>query len=184
MQRVVFSTGNPRKIREARAGCEPFGIEVVTKELKFNEIQSHDPTAISLQKVEDAFALAGEPAIVVADTSWEIPALNGFPGGYMKDVAEWFEPEDFINLLSSKEDRTIIFRESIVYKDANEVKLFSKKYRGVVATVPRGVKGNSLDRVAEFDGRTLAESNDKNTTSHNPEDFIWSDFARWFKERG
>ena len=40
--------------------------------------------------------LAGEAAIVVADTSWSIPSLNGFPGGYMKDVAEWFTPEDFI----------------------------------------------------------------------------------------
>lgn len=183
MKTITFSTGNPRKIREAKAGCAPYDIEVETIELHFNEIQSHDPLAISLQKVEDAFALAGVSSIVVADTSWEIPALNGFPGGYMKDVAEWFAPEDFIALLANKPDKTIIFRESIVYKDATEVKVFSKEYKGNIAASPRGLKGNSLDKVAEFDGRTLSESNDLNTTSHNPEDFVWGEFAEWFSQK-
>lgn len=183
MNKIYFSTGNERKIKEARAACEVFGIEVIPFELHFNEIQSHDPVAISYQKVEDAYALADKAAIVVADTSWSIPALNGFPGGYMKDVAQWFSPEDFINLLSDKEDRTIIFRESIVYKDESEVKLFTKEYTGVLATAPRGNKGNSFDKVAEFHGKTFAENQDQDETSHKPEDFVWYEFAEWFSQK-
>ncbi len=183
MKQITFSTGNQRKIQEARAACDLFGIEVVPMRLDFNEIQSHDPLAISLQKVEDAYALAKQPSIVVADTSWSIPSLNGFPGGYMKDVADWFTPEDFVQLLSDKEDKTIIFTESIVYKDKDETKVFSKEYKGRIADAPRGNNGNSFDKVAEFNGLTFAESQDLGQTSHNPEDFVWYEFAQWFSEK-
>jgi XTP/dITP diphosphohydrolase len=183
MKTIHFSTGNARKIKEARAACDLCDIEVVPIELHFNEIQSHDPIAISKQKVEDAYTLAGKPAIVIADTSWSIPSLNGFPGGYMKDVNEWFTSQDFINLLSDKDDRTIILRESIVYKDETEVKIFSKEYRGVMVTSPRGNDGDSFDKVAEFNGKTLAENHDQGQTSHKPEDYIWYEFAQWFSDK-
>jgi XTP/dITP diphosphohydrolase len=183
MNKIYFSSGNARKIKEAHAACDLFGIEVVPIELHFDEIQSHDPIAISKQKVEDAYRLADKDAIVVADTSWSIPSLNGFPGGYMKDVAEWFTPDDFIDLLSNKDDRTVIFRETIVYKDKNEVKLFSKEYAGRMADTPRGNKGNSMDKVAEFNGLTFAESQDLDRTSHEPQEFIWYEFAKWLSEK-
>lgn len=183
MNKFIFSTGNERKIKEARAACDLLGIEVVPMKLEFNEIQSHDPINITKQKVKDAYALSGEAAIVVADTSWSIPSLNGFPGGYMKDVAEWFTPQDFINLVADKEDRTIIFSETIAYKDAHEVKIFSKEYSGVIAAEPRGNKGNSFDRVAEFHGRTFAESQDADQTSHDPKDFVWYEFAKWLAKK-
>lgn len=183
MNKILFSTGNQRKIKEARAGCDLFGVEVVPIELDFEEIQSHDPLNISRRKAEDAYKLAGEVAIVVADTSWSIPSLRGFPGGYMKDVAEWFVPTDFINLVSGKDDKTIIFRESIVYKDNNEVKVFSKEYIGRITDNPRGNSGNTLDKVAEFNGATLAENHDSGQTSHKPEDYIWYEFAKWFSEK-
>jgi len=182
MNKILFSTGNQRKIIEARAACDLFDIEVVPIKLDFDEIQSHDPINITLRKVEDAYKLAGSSAIVVADTSWSIPSLNGFPGGYMKDVADWFTPEDFINLIADK-DTTIIFRESIVYKDEHEVKVFSKEYTGNIANSPRGNSGNSFDKVAEFNGRTFAEGQDTDQTSHKPEDFVWYDFAKWFSEK-
>lgn len=180
MSKIYFSTGNQRKIKEARAACDLFNIEVVPIKLDFDEIQSHDPLDISKRKVEDAYELAGQAAIVVADTSWSIPSLNGFPGGYMKDVAEWFGPEDFISLMLGKKDKTIIFRESIVYKDNSEVKIFSNEYTGLIVDTPRGSDGNSLDKVAEFNGITLAESHDLGQTSHKPEDYIWYEFAKWF----
>ncbi len=101
----------------------------------------------------------------------------------MKDVAEWFNPEDFINLLLDKEDRTVIFTESIVYKDETEVKIFSREYAGLIASSPRGNNGNSFDKVAEFNGRTFAESQDQGQTSHKPEDFVWYEFAKWFSEK-
>ena len=50
-----------------------------------DEIQHHDPLKITEAKVKSAYEKAGQP-VVVNDSSWEIPVLGGFPGGYMKDV--------------------------------------------------------------------------------------------------
>ncbi len=183
MKSIVFSTGNERKILEARAACDAFNIEVVPMSLQFDEIQSHDPLLISRRKASDAFALANVPAIVVADTSWSIPALNGFPGGYMKDVAEWFTPNDFIDLMASKQDKTLIFRETIVYKSATEEKVFSKEYHGTIADSPRGNSGNAMDKVALFNGRTFSEAQALGETSHDPKEFVWYEFAEWYANK-
>jgi len=120
MKYIVLVTGNSRKIGEARAALSNFDIEVRNKQFDINEIQSRDPIKIAKHKAEDAFLMAGEP-IVITDSSWEIPALSGFPGGYMKDVADWFKPSDFLNLLNDHEDRSISFSETIVYKDNEQI---------------------------------------------------------------
>lgn len=179
---ILFATGNDRKLGEARLACDPFGIEIKQIKLDIDEIQSHDPLVISRHKADQAFGLAKVP-VVVTDTSWSFPALNGFPGGYMKDVVEWFTEDNFLNLLRSEKDRRVSFTETITYKDANQTKVFSKEFWGIVVEAPRG-GGNSLENVVEFEGYTLGERRDQGGFSHKPEDYIWHDFAKWFSEKG
>lgn len=181
MNEILFATGNDRKVAEARAACDDFNIKVKQVKLAIDEIQSHDPVEISMRKVEEAYRQI-QSAVVITDTSWSIPALNGFPGGYMKDVAEWFKPEDFINLVASEANRSISFTETIIYKDADTTKLFSKEYIGNISTEPRG-NGNSVEQITEFDGRTLAERHDQGKLSHDPKEYIWYEFAQWFAEK-
>ena len=180
MKQILFATTNDRKLSEARAACKDFGIEVVQIELSIDEIQHHDPNAISIRKAADAFKLAEGP-VVVTDTSWAIPALNGFPGGYMKEVAQWFTSDDFLKLMNGQENRQLTFTESITYKDAHTSRTFSQQYAGQFAESPRG-KGNSIERIAEFDGYTIAERHDQGRNSHDPKDYIWYQFARWFSD--
>ncbi len=175
---LLFATTNSRKIAEAKAACEHFGIEIVPITLDIIEIQSVDPKQISQNKVNQAFNLAQKP-IVVTDTSWNIPALNGFPGGYMKDIAHWFESKDFLNLLQDKTDRRISFTESIYYQDQSQIKSFSKEYWGEFATTPKGT-GISIENVAVFNGVTLGERRQQGTLSHDPKDYIWYEFAQWY----
>jgi len=181
MHEILFATGNDRKIAEARAACDDFGINVKQIKLSIDEIQSHNPIEISTRKVEEAYRQT-KSAVVITDTSWLIPALNGFPGGYMKDIAEWFKPEDFINLVASKGDRSISFTETIIYKDATTTKIFSKEYIGTISVEARG-NGNSVEQITEFDGYTLAERHDQGKLSHDPKDYIWYEFAKWFAEK-
>ncbi|MHB8362081.1 MAG: non-canonical purine NTP pyrophosphatase [Patescibacteria group bacterium] len=156
-----------------------FGIKVKQVKLNINEIQSKDTLLISKHKVEEAFKIVNEP-IVIADTSWSIPSLNGFPGGYMKDVSSWFEAKDFINLLKSKKDKRISFTECIVYKDKDITKVLSCEYWGIVSSEPKGRNGTSIEQVAEFNGYTIAEKHDIGELSHNPEEYIWCKFAKWY----
>lgn len=178
MKEILFVTGNDRKLAEAQAGCKDFGITVKQLIVAIDEIQSHDPLEISKRKAEDAYTAAQSP-VVITDTSWEIPALNGFPGGYMKDVAAWFTADDFVNLVRTKEDREISFTETIVYKDAEKTKIFTKKYIGHISDVPRG-NGNSVEQITEFEGKTIAEKHDLGEFSHDPKDYIWYEFAQWY----
>lgn len=181
MKHIVLVTSNNRKIGEARAALSDFNIEVMNKQFEINEIQARDPIIIARCKAEDAFKLAGEP-IVITDTSWDIPALNGFPGGYMKDVADWLNPSDFLNLLNDYDDRTINFTETIVYKDDKEIKVFSQNFSGKIADKPRGT-GNPIEQLAEFDGFTIGERQQQGRFSHDPKDYVWYQFAKWFVEQ-
>lgn len=178
MKQIIFSTGNARKLGEAQAACSPFGIKIVQELYDIDEIQSHDPRKISLHKVESAYEIANQP-VVINDAFWELPALNGFPGGYMKDVAEWFAPDDFIRLLQGKEDRRVCLTECIVYKDAHTTKQIVKQFWGKIAETPRG-SGNSIEQVAVFNGATIGERKQKGEPAFAPEDYVWHDFAKWY----
>lgn len=180
MKQIIFVTGNSRKVGEARLACDDFGIKVIQKKLDIIEVQSQDPREISRHKAEAAFSTINKP-LVVTDTFWNIPALNGFPGGYMKDIANWFDSWDFINLLKSKNDKRISFIESITYKDKAQTKNFSKEYWGKLVDRPRGI-GNSIENIAEFGGYTLGERRQQGGFSHKPEEYIWYEFAKWFSE--
>ena len=178
MKQISFATGNDRKLGEARAACKDFGIEVTKVELDIDEIQSHDPIKISKRKAEDAYSQLQKP-VVITDSSWSIPALNGFPGGYMKEVIGWFSPQDFINLLADKTDRAVSFTETIIYKDADVTKIFSKQYFGEMSMEPKG-NGNSIEQVAMFGGQTIAELHDVGLFTQHPKDYVWYDFAKWY----
>jgi len=121
MKTVIFATTNERKVGEAKLACQKFGIEVRQVKLNIDEIQSGDPQKISREKAKTAYAQIKQP-LVVTDTYWNIPALNGFPGGYMKEIAGWFSEEDFLNLMERKTDRRISFAESITYIDDGRTK--------------------------------------------------------------
>jgi XTP/dITP diphosphohydrolase len=178
MKEVVFSTGNVTKLREATEACTPFGINIIHKKLDIDEIQSHDPLKIAAHKAKEAYSLVLKP-MVINDSFWEIPALNGFPGGYMKDIIEWFTAEDFINLMQGKTDRRVCITECIVYKDATTEKLITKRFWGKIADKPYG-KGNSIDQVAIFNDMTLGEHHKLGRLVFEPKDYIWNDFAKWF----
>lgn len=177
MKQITFVTGNSRKVGEARRSCDLFDIEVVQKTAEIDEIQSSDPLKISEHKARVAYELLGEP-VVVTDTFWSIPALNGFPGAYMKEVAQWFTEQDFLNLIKDKDDKSILFSENITYFDGKEIVRFSKEYPGKLVE-PRGT-GNALENVAEFDGSTLGEKRTIGGYSHSADEYVWYDFAKWY----
>lgn len=148
--------------------------------MQFQEIQSKDPTEIALHKSKQAFEQLCKP-VVVADTFWTIPALNGFPGAYMKEVTRWFGPQDFIRLLLPYPDKRLCFTETVVYRDENQHRIFSGEYWGCISSIPRG-QGIAIEQVAEFNGRTIAERRNEGKHSHDPEDFVWHNFAKWYAD--
>ncbi|RYF29116.1 MAG: hypothetical protein EOO17_02490 [Chloroflexi bacterium] len=180
---ILFATGNSRKIAEARKSFLQYGIGVVTVEVNTDEIQHHDSREITKAKALAAFAVTGEP-VVVQDTSWNIPALGGFPGGYMKDVANWWQAEDWLRIMAGA-DRRIICIEHVAYCDANGVQHFSAEFPGLFTDEPRGTNGNSIERtVILYNDKTLAQMHDDGDIASASEGLEhWQKFATWYKNR-
>ncbi len=183
-EKLALVTSNAHKFRDLRDVLEPFGIEVEQLDLPVDEIQSHDGEKIALHKAKQAYKLAGRP-VVVQDTFWNILALRGFPGAYMRHVAEWFKPEDFLALMADKTDRTVIRTHMVVYYDGKRSKVFPKDFMGTLATEPRG-KGLSIDQLVISAGQTqtIAEIREvEGKSSIPPELSAWHDFAKWYRVR-
>lgn len=186
-KKIAFITGNPHKLEEAKSVLKDYDITIESLQFDIDEIQHYNPLEITKAKARAAYEKAGYP-IVVNDSSWEIPALGGFPGGYMKDVANWFTAEDFLALMKDKNDRRIILHDVVAYFDGEQLKLFISDQTGVFINEPRG-EGTSMNQVVSMEdsgGLTIAEefALRRNGTEINPCHFQhWQKFGEWFTAR-
>ena len=183
MKELTFATGNPRKMQEANETLAEYGIRVTPVHVAIDEIQHRDSAEIAKAKARAAYAAAGTP-VVVSDTTWEIPALGGFPGGYMKDVSSWLKPEDWLALMDRYEDKTIYCHEHIAFCDGDEVRHFASVYRGEFVSEARGSTdvGDSIEHVvALYGGMTLAEYLERGEVASAGEELLhWKQFAEWY----
>lgn len=183
MKEIIFATSNPRKIEEANKTLKDYDIVVKPIKTDIDEIQHQDSTEITKAKVIAAYELTHQP-VVVSDTSWEIPALGGFPGGYMKDVSAWLDAKDWISLMSRHDDKTIYCHEHIAYFDGEELRHFVSKYKGRFTDEPRGSvdADMSIERVVILYGdRTMAEQLANGSIASAGEVLDhWKQFGEWF----
>lgn len=182
MSTIIFTTGNKRKVQEATETLEKFGLEVVIQPVDIDEIQHKDPAEIAKAKARAAYDVVHAP-VVVQDTSWGIPALRGFPGGYMKDTAEWLTAEDWMAIMSRHDDKTILCFEHVVYFDGENLQHFQSHYQGAFVSEPRGTGENSsIERVVSmFDDKTMAEMHDTNQLASAGANLDhWIQFAEWY----
>lgn len=183
MTTLTFATGNSRKISEASSILGEHGIGFDTCKVETDEIQHRNPAQITKSKAEAAFERLNKP-VVVSDTSWSIPALGSFPGGYMKDIASWLQPQDWLKLMSSYEDKRILCHEHIAYCDGKDVTHFEATYEGYFIDKPRGRDDNdeSFEKVVILYGnKTMAEQLGDGEVASAGEDLThWRKFAEWY----
>jgi non-canonical purine NTP pyrophosphatase (RdgB/HAM1 family) len=178
---ILFVTGNALKAEQAVTILVPYKITVRTTDYQSDEIQAHDPERIGLAKAKSAFEYFRQP-LVVNDHFWSFSALNGFPGGYMKDVNQWFSAADFIALMKSKKDRSVTLTEHVVYIDDEQIKHFKAVFQGIVLDAPKG-KGlvPSQQVIAlEGSGRSIAEHIDNGEPARNLSRSAWPSFGKWY----
>lgn len=178
--KLFYVTGNPDKVRSAKRQLDRHGIEIEARPLTLIEEQSDSIEKIALTKAAHAYEQVGKP-LLVNDTGWAIPALNGFPGPFMAYLKKWFTPEDFLNLMRSHTDRRIFQEQVVVFIDDQGSKVFKGVVEGEILKEARG-KGELQDLVISLsrDGKSIAEYNaeDRNAVD-NP---LWEEFAKWYLE--
>lgn len=184
----VFVTGNKRKIIEAKAVFKRMGLQLDTAAIEIDEMQHHDPQKITEAKARAAYEKLQKP-VLVNDSSWRIPALNGFPGGYMKDVMQWFSADDFLALMRDKKDRSITLIDVTAFYDGSTYKIFTYVWEGEFVRQPKGEADNGLDCVIREKGKTITAAEEYNKLDTNPDTEIekyegmWTECAEWLKER-
>jgi hypothetical protein len=184
--KLYFATGNKRKILEAKQACEPLGIIIEPIKLDIDEIQNMDGRKVAEHKALEAFKIIKKP-VVVNDVYWTIPALNNFPGPYMKDVDSWFSVDDWSRLLDGQ-DRAIICHENVVFADERgELHYFYKDFRANFKKIPKGDTQNNshMECLVGFDDSddTIASLRDNGEQFFGPEEYCWQEFPKWFKTR-
>lgn len=185
MKEILFATGNLRKIQEANNTLMDFGIKVVPVKVDIDEIQHRDSSEITKAKAIAAYGVVRRP-VVVSDTSWEIPALGGFPSGYMKDVSAWFDAQDWLSLMSRHDDKTIYCHENLAYFDGERLEYFKATYAGKFVDEARGRIDDeeSVERVVVLYGdQTMAEQSGNGGIASAGEVLEhWQQFGEWFRD--
>jgi XTP/dITP diphosphohydrolase len=182
MADFLFVTSNEHKVQTAQAVCSQFGIKFTHQAHDLTEIQADDGEVIALDKARQAFEYYKQP-VAVTDDNWLIPALNGFPGPYMKYMNQWLTPDDFINLTRKLKDRRIIMRQIIVYRDKDQEKVFSTDIPGVLLKEPRGTSIIPHFAVISFDGgkHSAAEVEASGQVVVADQATAWHEFCQWFE---
>ncbi len=189
MNTINFASSNKEKIVIAQTICEHVGLSINPLCLEIEEIQGEDPDLIIRDKAKRAYELCGEP-VVVSDDTWDIKALNGFPGAYMKSVNHWFTPADFLRLMHGIDNRAVTLHQYLAYIDNEDVAIFTNQVHGRITTEARGGDDSvaSIMRVTELDsddGKTIAEAfeQDPEAIKHRyiDRDDAWTSLVAWYK---
>lgn len=179
--KLHYITGNQSKFDNAREYLSELGINITQRKLNLQEIQSEDGSDIALTKARQAYNQIKEP-VFVNDASWSIPALNGFPGPFMKYISKWLSNADILTLMSLKKDRTIYLIDVIAYKDTDHEKVFLVKTKGSILPIPEGdSNGPEVTKIISLsdDGKSLASVRSQGFTDQ--EKSSWSAFADWLR---
>lgn len=185
MREILFATTNARKINEANGTLKSFGIEVKPTAIDIDEIQHLNPAEITKAKAKSAYEALKKP-VVVSDTSWDIPTLGGFPGGYMKDVGIWWSEDDWLTVMKRHDDKSANCLEHLAYFDGKEIAHFSHSYKGKFLTEVRGPVVNkieSFERVISLNGKESLSEQIANNNFAVQSLGHWVQFGEWFNNK-
>ncbi|MCX9010001.1 MAG: XTP/dITP diphosphatase [Candidatus Methanoperedens sp.] len=182
MRNIVFVTGNPHKVKEAREILSPLGIAVEQNNCGYPELQEDELPPIAAFGVGWA-ANKLEQEVMVDDSGLFIEALNGFPGPYSAYVFDTLGNNRILKLMDGETERRAIFKCVIGYcRPGEKARVFAGEVAGEIANGSRGSAGFGYDPIFEVNGVTFGEmgEDEKNRLSHRYRALV--KFAEWLKQ--
>ena len=156
---LFLITNNEIKFKNSQNALKKYGIEVEQVKMDVPEIQSSDVTQIAEFSAKYAGDLINTTTIKI-DVSFEIRALNGFPGPFVKYVNQWLSPDKIIRLMENEKDRYAQFIDCVSLYDPerHESVNFISITSGCISDRVRGNNGWGMDKIFIPDGKpeTLA----------------------------
>jgi len=185
MAKIIIATGNISKFLGAKEKLKPYKINIIMRNLNIIEPQEENIEKVAMYKVNAAYEIVKSP-VIVSDTGWSIPGLNGFPGPFMHYISDWFSGSDLARLLEGVENRTVLMQNVASFRNDAGIKIFTSIRKGFLLDKPTG-KGVAIDQLASFrsDGKSIAECNESNINRYDYEitDSIWTQFGTWYNQK-
>lgn len=132
------------------------------------EIQSLDLNEVITAKAKEAYNRIKKP-VLVEDISFEIKALNGLPGTFIKFFLEKVGTEGTVKLIGGRKTDTTVTAAVAIY-NGKDLKIFKGKVHGTLSKKDKGSGGFGFDKVFIPEGHTKTyaqmSSNLKNQISH------------------
>ncbi|MEK7580674.1 MAG: non-canonical purine NTP pyrophosphatase [Patescibacteria group bacterium] len=138
----TFITSNKNKALEIR---QILGPDIKIKELDLDEIQSLDIDKVIKAKAKAAYEIVKKP-VVVEDISFEIKALNGLPGTFIKFFLMKIGTEGTVKLIGKNSSDTTVTAAIGAY-DGQKLKIFKGVVKGTLSKTNKGESGFGFDRI-------------------------------------
>ncbi len=167
LDRLVFVTSNPHKVREASL---ILGRALAHHAVEVAEIQSLDLAEVARHKARAAFAALGQP-VLVEDTGLELEGLGGFPGPLVRWLLGAVGAAGICTLAAAFGNRRAVARCVACACDGATMVVAEGVVEGTIVDFPRGASGFGWDGAFapdEAGGLTYAEMDDahKSRLSH------------------
>jgi XTP/dITP diphosphohydrolase len=157
---ITYVSRNKAKIEEATRTLGRFGIQVISKQLDFLELQDDDIENVVRHKVEQAAKIIKQP-VVVDDTGVFLSAYEKFPGALAGFVLRSLGYKGFLNLLNNEDRTATMETAAAIHIGDIGTKIFRGKCIGRIAVSLYGRGNNAFpfDRlfIPEGETRTFAE---------------------------
>lgn len=132
MKKLLFITSNARKIEDYNRRFEPVGYRIEQLNIDLNEGRSLDIKEITHLKLQQAKKASGGKPVFVEDRGFFLPALNGFPGPFVKMFLKSIGIQGIIDLMQAKADRTAQFISVLGYWDSTQEHYFVETEEGFI----------------------------------------------------
>ena len=154
---VLYVTSNELKFQVARHIFEKTGLSdsielEQASQVSLSEIQAESSVDVALRKASDAYRVCGVSCIV-SDSSFHIPALNGFPGPFVKFINRWLTAKKILLMLEQGQRVEAFYDDVRVYVNAKgESYAFHCTTHGHVDPAVRDISGKGVDSIFIPDG--------------------------------
>ncbi len=146
---LVVVTSNKDKLAEIN---EILGTNHQVSKIDIPEIQSLDLDEVITSKAKSAYKKLNKP-VMVEDISFEIEALNGLPGTFVKFFLSRLGTEATVKLVGKSKTDTRVTAAVAIY-DGKNLKIFKGTVLGTLSSKNRGAGGFGFDKVFIPNGHT------------------------------
>lgn len=179
---LTIVTGNIGKYESAKRRLDKFGIELEFQKIDLVEPQVELIEEVAIFKAKDAFKQVNKP-LVISDSGWSVPSLNGFPGPFMHFISDWLTAEDWFNLMRDKKDRSITLTDIVVYIDKENLETFRIDRTGEILKEKKG-EGIPIRTITTMrkDKLTIQECLDQGLETSDDGTSAWNLFGEYYSE--